>query len=236
MLAKRLNCDCLGWQLSLSTGHLIFVCLAVGLCLLLSLWQWQRAQDAKLRYQSYLNRAAQAETVLSSKAVYDFQQVKTTGHIKRLFLLDNQVHDGIVGWHVLAWLDTESGPVLVNLGWQPARKSEPKLTDFPDPIPISGLAKRPETGFMLGDALADPAWPGIMQQIDITLLRQTFGTELAPFVIYVRQAYGELIPIKPVPENKYPMHMGYVVQWLLIGLAGMIIFIFASRRNRDESQ
>lgn len=236
MLAKRLNCHCLGWQLSLNPAQLIFVCLAVGLCLLLSVWQWQRAQEAKTRYQSYLSRAVEPPVVLSDKAVQDFQPVSTSGHIERLFLLDNQIRDGIVGRHVLAWLDTDVGPVLVNLGWQAAGDAKPRKGTFPDPILISGLAKRPEPGLMLAEAREDPAWPDVMQQIDMALLRQAFGADLAPFVIVASQSHAGLKPVQPKPENKYPMHMGYVVQWLLIGLAGLIIFIFASRREQDESQ
>lgn len=231
MTVKRLSGNWFGWHYSVRPVYLLIVGSAIVLCLFLSHWQWQRAQQAEARYQQYLTQAVQPPVTLDSHPK-DYQYVITKGRINRLFLLDNQIHNGIVGWHVLAELRTDIGSVLVNLGWQSKQTSVPSLTDFASPIHISGPVKHPGTGLMLAPAQQDPTWPGVMQQIDIPLLNQHIGLDLAPFVIFADSSHADLMPVKLAPENKYPMHIGYAIQWLLIGLACLSGLWFACRRER----
>lgn len=230
MITKHVTLNWFGWQLSVQLTFFVFICCAVAICLMLSHWQWQRAQDAEQRYQTYLLRTQQAPVVLSS-SVRDYQQVEARGSIERLLLLDNQIRDGVVGWHVLAVLKTDQFPVLVNLGWQAATDTTPTLDQLPTDISVSGRVKQPEVGLMLAPAEQDPAWPGILQQIDIPLLNSHLDMQLAPFVIYINKRLAGLTPVSVTPENKYPMHIGYTVQWLLIAIAFVIGFIFACRQE-----
>ncbi len=230
MITKRVTLNWFGWQLSVQLMFFIFICCAVAICLMLSHWQWQRAQGAEQRYQTYLSRTEQTPVVLSS-SVKDYQQVEARGSIERLLLLDNQIRDGVVGWHVLAVLKTEQFPVLVNLGWQATTDTTPTIDLLPTNISVRGRVNQPEVGLMLAPAKQDPAWPGIMQQIDIPLLNSHLDTQLAPFVIYDNKGLLGLAPVSVAPENKYPMHIGYTVQWLLIAVAFVIGFIFACRQE-----
>lgn len=230
MITKRITLNWFGWQLSVQLMFFVFISCVVAICLMLSHWQWQRAQDAEQRYQTYLSRNQQAPVVLSS-SVRDYQQVEARGSIERLLLLDNQIHDGVVGWHVLAVLKTKQFPVLVNLGWQAATDTTTTLDLFPTDISVSGWVKQPEVGLMLAPAEKDPAWPGILQQIDIPLLNSHLDMQLAPFVIYDNKGLLGLAPVSVAPENKYPMHIGYSVQWLLIAVAFVTGFIFVCRQE-----
>lgn len=230
MITKRVTLNWFGWQLSVQLMFFVFICCVVAICLMLSHWQWQRAQDAEQRYQTYLSRTQQVPVELSS-SVRDYQRVEARGSIERLLLLDNQIRDGVVGWHVLAVLKTAQFSVLVNLGWQAATDTTPALDLLPTDISVSGWVKQPEVGLMLAPAEEDPAWPGILQQIDIPLLNSHLDMQLAPFVIYDNKGLLGLAPVSVAPENKYPMHIGYTVQWLLIAIAFVIGFIFACRQE-----
>lgn len=217
------------WQLSIPPGYLLFTVFAISLCLILSLWQWQRGEDAKARYQQFLQQSEQAPLNWQGGQPAPYQPLKVTGQIQRVFLLDNQIRNGTIGWHVLAELATDFGPVLINLGWQSRQSPAPEVTDFASPLQISGLTSYPQVGLMLAPALDDPAWPRVMQQIDIPLLRQQLGSPLAPFMIVADNSLAGLEPVKAAPENKTAMHIGYAVQWLLIGLACLLFLFFTSR-------
>lgn len=199
-------------------AYLLIVGSVILLCLLLSGWQYQRAQQAETRYQHYLNELKQPAASLSAD-MNNYQRVQFSGSVNQLFLLDNQILDGQVGWHVLADIDTEIGPLLVNMGWQSKQMSLRKPADFPSPINIVGQVKWPEPGLMLAPAEQDPAWPGVMQQIDIPLLNHYQSRHFAPFVVFADYSFAGLAPISVSPENKQPMHLGYALQWLLIALA-----------------
>jgi len=215
---------------SFRPGYLLFAAFAISLCLFLSHWQWQRAQAAQDRHQRFLQQQETPPVPLSDTAA-EFQRVIANGHIERLFLLDNQIHQGQVGWHVIALLSNQKRPVLVNLGWTAKAEAKPTLSDFTGVANISGRTKTPETGLMLADAQEDPAWPGVLQQIDIPLLNQHLDTDLFPFVMYADPASTQFIAVEAAPANKYPMHMGYAVQWLLIAIACGVVTVIACRRR-----
>ena len=103
-------------------------------------------------------------------------------------------------------------------------------------IEVQGLIREPQAGFMLQESNLDPNWPKLMQQIEIPLLNQRLESELFPFVLYAENQIGQLIPVPIKMENKYYMHVGYAIQWLLIGLAGIICFIVISRKEYKENE
>lgn len=216
-------------------AYLLIVGSAIMLCLLLSGWQYQRAQEAETRYQHYLAELTQPAAPLSAEMV-NYQRVQFSGSVNQLFLLDNQILDGQVGWHVLADVDTPIGPLLVNLGWQSKQMAIRKPGDFANPINIIGQVKWSEPGLMLAPAHQDPAWPGVMQQIDIALLNQYQSRHFAPFVVYADHSFAGLAPTPVSPENKHAMHIGYALQWLLIALAFVVGIYFACRQEPKHAQ
>jgi len=223
------------WKVSVQISFLIFACFAVLVCGALANWQWQRAQQADKLFQDYQLQESRPESILS-ESPEAYQKVALTGTVKKHYFLDNQHHQGTVGWHVLAEVQTQRFLLLVNLGWQ-AKQSKLVLKEsLPDTISVQGLIRQPQVGFMLQDAEQDPNWPLLLQQIDIPRLNQHQGYELFPFVLYADNAIGQLIPAPIKIENKFYMHIGYAVQWLLIGLAGLIAFIYYSRTEYTENE
>lgn len=229
----RFTWTCFNWTLSVPLPYFVFVCCAVVLCLLLSHWQWQRAQAAAARYEQYQAQVSQqARPLLSSSQQY--QKVAITGEIKHLLLLDNQIYQGLVGWHVLAAVHTNQGTILVNLGWQSKRSQFIQQSDLANPITLQGMLKKPQPGLMLQAAKTDPNWPQVLQQIQIPLLNEHFGYELLPFVLYADAPIANLVPVVAAIDNKYPMHLGYAVQWLLI--AGVCVFGFIYFCRQEQKQ
>ena len=235
MTDNRFICSCYGWKLSVHVPYLIFVCCALLLCLFLSNWQWQRAKAADVRYNQYKLQATLPVSGLA-ESLQEYQRVSISGEIKNHFFLDNQIVQGIAGWHVLAEVQTNNILLLVNLGWLPKQAQLSLQQALPDQIEVQGLIKKPQPGFMLETAAHDPSWPQLLQQIQIPLLNEHFAYELSPFVLYAETPITNLIPAPLTMENKYPMHLGYAIQWFLIGGVGFSWFIYICRQEMKENE
>jgi len=232
---NRLLWSCYGWKLSVHVPYLLFVCCALVLCLFLSNWQWQRATAADLRYSNYLQQSSLPALDLD-EANQNYQKVAITGQIKNHFFLDNQVYQGVAGWHVLAEVQTHQELILVDLGWQAKNEALTLLEALPKEIEVQGLIKQAEPGLMLESAAHDPKWPRLLQQIEIPLLNEHFAYELSPFVLHAETHVAKLIPTPITLENKYAMHLGYAIQWLLIGCVGFSWFIYLCRQEQTEHE
>ncbi len=223
------------WKLSIQLPYLVFVCCAVVLCLMLSLWQWQRAELAEIRYEQYQVQASMPASALSTSS-QQYQRVAITGTIKNLMFLDNQIYQGSVGWHVLAVVQTNQGMILVNLGWQSKRSQLLQQMDLPKLIELQGMLKLPRPGFMLQAANKDPNWPQLLQQIQIPLLNEHYGYQLIPLVLYADTPIANLIPATAAIDNKYPMHLGYAIQWLMIAGVCVFGFIYFCRQEHKQNE
>jgi surfeit locus 1 family protein len=232
---QRYMCSCFNWKLSIPLPYFVFVCCAVVICLLLSRWQWQRAESAAIRYEQYQAQVSQLAIALSPSP-QQYQKVAITGEIKNLLLLDNQIYQGSVGWHVLATVQTQQGNILVNLGWQSKRSPLIKQSELANPIEIQGILKKPQSGFMLQAANKDPNWPQVLQQIQIPLLIEHYGYKLLPFVLYADAPVANLVPAPVATDNKYYMHLGYAIQWLLIAGICVIGFIYFCRQEHKQNE
>ena len=235
MVKNRFIWSLFNWKISVQIPFLLFACFAVVICSTLANWQWQRAQLADALFQAYQLQESRPESVLS-ESPEDYQKVALSGQVKNYYFLDNKTHQGIGGWHILAEVQTNKFLVLVNLGWQPKQKKLVLKMPLPEYLEVQGLIRKPQAGFMLQRADLDPNWPKLMQQIEIPLLNQHQKSELFSFVLHAENQIGQLIPAPIKMENKVYMHIGYAIQWLLIGLAGIICFIVVSRKEYKENE
>ena len=229
-MAKQFSWTGFGWTWSVRPGYALLVFCIVCLCLTLALWQWQRAQSAAARYLQYQQQLMQPSSPLTASSK-NYQKVTTHAQIRQLFFLDNQIHQGKAGFFVIAEAETKAGLLLVSLGWQSRQSMRTTLSDLPQVLAIEGILVKPEPGLMLAAAVADPAWPETMQQIQIPLLNQHFGYQLLPFVLHAEVSPAPLATVPFRIKNKYPMHLGYVIQWLLIALVFLIGFVFVCRQR-----
>lgn len=235
MINKRFVWTFLNRKFSVQISFLAFVIFAIVLCLSLANWQWQRAQAADSLFASYQLQESQPESVLS-ESPEAYQKVAISGHVKKHFFLDNQILQGIAGWAVIAEVETSQFNVLVNLGWQARQQDLILESELPGYLEVQGLIRLPQQGFMLQSAEHDPNWPTLLQQIDIDLLNDYFGYQFFPFVLYAENQVNNLIPMPIKMENKFYMHIGYAIQWLLIGLACLIGFLYVSRSEQSENE
>jgi cytochrome oxidase assembly protein ShyY1 len=200
---------------------------------MLSQWQYQRGLGADARFTQQESNTLE-NTVLINNVTKDYQWVNVRGEIIQTFLLDNRVLNQNVGRLLIALVETENQKVLVNLGWQPITQEIKPAFKVPKVINITARTKRPSKGFNLMNISDDPIWPALQQQIDIEALERYLGYSLFPFVLHSQMPTNQWKLFPLVSKNKYAMHMGYSMQWLLLALAGCIMFCFISFTKKKD--
>jgi len=227
-------------QFSSGVYFFLFTSFAVILCVLLSFWQWQRGAAANERYLLQQEKNQYAAVALSNQAD-EYKKVQISGDVVAHYLLDNRSRERNAGREVLVEVtlnieDSLYDRVLVNIGWQPRTSNLELAHVLPEFIAIEGVTKIPKAGFVLQDPLLDPSWPSLLQNVDLDLLGEHGGHVYYPAVIY------SVTPVSDWPlsvlsiKNKYQMHLGYALQWALLGIACLLLFLKISiSRINDES-
>ena len=204
----------------------------------LGFWQLQRADE-----KEQLLAQQQMQPVLTSAAlVYEknieklnHSQIKTKGRIltERIWLLDNQVHQGRVGYKVLAELELSQFnqfKIMVDWGWIPAEKQRSQLPQVAlsnNEVEVSGLLKtKGFNQFVLAET-QESGWPRRVQSLA--------ELELPLGVIYAQTNKGGALPqtykVVVMPPEK---HKAYALQWFLLAVASVFVFWFASRRGGQQ--
>ena len=222
---------------SFSWGHSLSFAAIFLICLLLSLWQWDKARHFSKLDNSHL---------LEDHTENDVSG-RLSGHwLNAQFLLDNRTHKGRVGYFQLGLfrVSGESSARVINLGWLPA----PVLrSDIPTPFLPSGLQAvhiqstalvRPKTW---GDSSwASPKnsdWPKRIQAIDLDQLSAQANTGLISG--YWKLLEGEGKKIEPEKASAYiskHRHQGYALQWFFIALCALSIAVIHNIKSRIKQQ
>ncbi|WP_448565886.1 SURF1 family protein [Thalassotalea ganghwensis] len=238
----------LNWYLVLVT-LLVFA----GLCKL-GFWQLARAVEKEQRLsriESYHDKQHfSLKQVLTMTAVNEDINdlpIKVNGEFEQniLFLLDNQVHQGQVGYRVLQVLNIDTSAVLVNLGWIAAesyRENLPQVSPLTGIHTITGHIRIVEKGIVLADEnLQQQSWPKRIQAIDLNKISQNIGQKLLPFVVYLdkKEDIGFAKNWQPIvmPPEK---HRGYAFQWFSLAVAWLVLMFSASiywaRQNNNKDK
>ena len=92
-------------------------------------------------------------------------------------------------------------------------------------------------GFTLADEIgAEQGWPKRIQGIDLAILSTQLAMPLQGFIGYRNEADGIATPHYQSVVMGPDKHYAYAVQWLLIGLACVVIAYFAMRRRGYENK
>jgi surfeit locus 1 family protein len=218
----------------------------------LGVWQIHRATEKKVLFA----HEAAAETAAPQPLGFQ-NKSQNTGplslHVRarglydpaHLFLLDNRVHDGQVGYYLLAPLQLNpaagnKSAVLINLGWVPlgaSRQQRPKVSVPITDVTVTGLALKPDKPpFTLqGSQEFSSGWPNVIQAVQPERMAQLLGYPLLPVVIYPDGS--EVMAIRERAMHAFgPMrHYGYAAQWF--GFAVILVGLYLRhgfKRARDK--
>lgn len=223
---------------------------AAGIALTLALanWQLSRAHEKE-------GRAAQLETLAKDPPVplaasearvedIEWRQVTARGRFEPRYgvLIDNRIHRGVAGYHVVMPLEIRSGGggagryVLVNRGWiagNPARARLPEVKTPAGTVEVSGLAVTPSRRFL---ELAPGAAEGrVWQNLTLERYREAFPLVLQPVVIQQESPLDDgLVREWDPPNLGVDKHYGYAFQWLALALTILMFYLVTHVRRTPE--
>lgn len=155
---------------------------------------------------------------------------------RRVYL--TRLYQGRYGYDVLTPFQPAGSNawVLVDQGWVAVNPRSQRIALLPEPSGNKSITGRVkvinEASFVLGgNVLSAGGWPLIVQNLDWTLLKQRLPG-LETFIIR-QSAPANRIFVRDWPvTNMLPQrHMAYAVQWFLMALVLLIVFIVFSRKN-----
>lgn len=220
---------------------------AVGVFASLSVWQYQRAA-----YKEQVAQAVAQQTVLPAidlnQTAVDwpaqrFRPATVTGtwETGNSLLLDNIVHHGKAGYHVITPLQLTNGQhILVNRGWVEVGADRQKLPAIATPtgvVQLSGTLDLPRSKpvFLFGDVPADVEGNQRWLYLDIPYFAQKLGFPLMPYTLLQSSDSADgLRRDWPVYENKAGMHIGYSIQWGAFALIALGAYLYLNTHKKEN--
>jgi len=216
----------------------LLTALLLALFVRLGFWQLQRAGEKRAILAQHEQGLQQPPLVLeagmseAATAMHRRLIVEGRYDVAHQVLLDNRVHNGVAGYHVLTPLKLTGSDtaVLVNRGWLPVGASRRKLPELPLPtaaLRITGTASAPPgTIFKLAPGEAYTAgWPKVAQHVRPDELAVVLHYPLLPYIVLLDsdQQHGLVRDWKPVAMQP-GKHSSYAMQWF--GLAALLFMIY----------
>lgn len=235
-----------GWKMTL------FTVLFAPLLFSLGSWQLVREQEKILLQQEYEAKQS-AEPISADTLDWRQEGLGFTGVVadgtydnEHVFLLDNRVHEGKVGYEVLSPFVTDLGTeILVNRGWIPqgrTRAELPSVREIRGRVHIQGSIYVPlDDAFLLGseEEIGSDSGPSVVQDIDMSRIAGNLGVELAPYTVRLLPGSPGLEQANWQAVNMLPeKHRAYAVQWfaMLTALIGMFVYFGFKNPRMDQNR
>lgn len=222
----------------------LFLLLLAALFLRLGFWQLERKAEKQQLFDSF-EQAPRLELTQALSGYAQFARIEAWGRFdrRRHLLLDNRMHEGRAGVHVLTPFELRDGrQILVNRGWLPMppdRRSLPAFETDGEWRTITGILTRPVSdGPRLGEAdrLDRENWPQLVTYLDLEQASEALDTTLQPWLVQLdaQDAAGfsgrDWQPAVMGPE----VHGAYALQWFALALATLIIWLTLGYRRALE--
>jgi surfeit locus 1 family protein len=217
----------------------------------LGTWQLRRADESR-DLAAQFAAGAGAAPLQAPPAAFDeaerFRRLTVRGAYVdgSQFLLDNMLHDGTAGYHVLTpmRLDGSSRWLLVNRGWVPSgldRRLLPAVDVGTEPRTVTGRIERlPRPGLNLGESarVADRVPLAVVEYPTTTELAERIGEPLFDYELLLDPAEPDgYLRDWQAPGLGPDRHLAYAGQWLLLAagavVAAVTIGIRTARHPRE---
>jgi cytochrome oxidase assembly protein ShyY1 len=208
-------------------------------------WQRHRAAEKALLRDRFERAAAEAPVDLATTGLdpgaLRFRAVRAAGEFDAAaqVLIDNQVHAGVPGYHVVTPLKLGAGRVvLVDRGWVAAGARRAELPAVPPPagpVVVLGRVNLPPARYL--ELQADPGTGPVRQNLDIARIAAASGLALLPFVVEQTGAVGDgLVRDWPAPDFGIDQHRSYMVQWYAFAALGCALWLTLNWRPREAGR
>lgn len=224
----------------------------------LGFWQLERA-EMKERWQAELTHRQSSAPLTYAQLVSFPAAEQVTGYrlsvlaspaSSQIFLLDNQVFKGRVGYLALQPMQiTADGPwMLVELGFIAAgldRRILPGVDVIEKEVSLNGRLYQKQANPMSSALMPEAGWPKRIQNLNLGEISQLLGQPLAPAVLQPDHLDGIDLPHPwtPIPLSSQK-HRGYALQWFSMALAFALLILYSiysrrvktPRKQQDESR
>lgn len=196
------------------------------------------------RTQSAMHRPPmQIGSMLVEAGIFDQQPVAARGRWlgEKSILLDNKVHNGIAGYHVVTPLRIEGSSiaVLVNRGWVAAPRLRTELPALPalaqTLVEVKGVARIPPMKTF--ELAADRTQGIIWQHLTLERFRAWSGLEVQPVILLQTDEAGDGLVRDWLPADSGALkHWGFALVWYLAAAAAAIsVIVFSVERRHHEA-
>jgi surfeit locus 1 family protein len=212
-------------------------------------WQGRRMHEKERLRAQYDAAASAAPVALPALAAaadwhaWRYRRVRLEGAFDaaRGILIDNRVHGGRAGYHVVTPFALADGRVvLVNRGWVAQGPTRAELPSVPTPegrVAIDGRINVPAAGYLELDRAA-PAGR-LWQNLDPARFAAASGIAVLPIVVEETAPDGGaagLVRAWPAPDFGVDKHRGYRLQWYaLAATTAALCAFFLLRRRRGPT-
>lgn len=219
------------WKLSLA------VLLLLPVLVSLSIWQVQRAAEKGELQQLWLSQQAlQPKDFLASDEFTPYQRVRAQGKFapEKYWLRENQFINGKLGYNVIMRFDTANGETLaIDRGWVEGnayRDFIPQVSTPSETIVVTGTLSAPSDSMLIREAeVSAKTWPHKILEIDLPVMGKQAQVEFYPKVLRLDADSAAAFVVDWKPVNMSPAkHYGYAVQWGLMALVLLVLYLFAS--------
>jgi surfeit locus 1 family protein len=236
----RLSLDVGRWRFrpalvpGLVAGALVIATVAAGN------WQTRRAEE-KIQLARRLDEAARAPALSvprepAAAETFEHRRVVARGRYvaSATLLLDNKVHAGVAGYHVLTPLRLEGSDmhVLVDRGWIAAgdRRALPAVPTPQGPVAVEGIVGLPPRRIL---ELAPESGAGpLRENLVIERERERLGLALQPFVVLQTSAADDgLVREWERPDTNVARHRSYALQWYSFAALAVVFYVLVCTRR-----
>lgn len=211
-------------------------------------WQLNRAEfkrQLQAEYDRYQTAPARhLGWALESVEDLRFRRLTVRGRYDpdHQILLDNRVHQGQAGYHVITPLRIEGGDtrVLVNRGWVatgPDRQRLPVVVPPAGLMEITGVATVPARGFQLGATrAAEAGWQRVWPYLDVAEYAQAAPFAVQPVVLLLDpDGPGDgLVRHWLRLDAGIRTHQGYALTWFSLAVALAAIYLLVNIRRESD--
>jgi surfeit locus 1 family protein len=233
------------WQFAPTLWPTLAALFFFALTLWLGNWQSERAETKRAlqaRYDTATREAAihVGGTLLERDSLlYRKLEVRGVFDDAHTILLDNRVHAGVAGYHVLTPLRIDGSrlSILVNRGWVAAGRAREQLPLIPTPrgqVQLEGIAVDPHSRYV---ELVHTAPQGrVWQNLDFVRYAAVTHLTLQPVLLLQTSAQQDgLLRAWPRPDTGVSMHVGYAFQWYSLATTLAVLWLVMNvKRHRDD--
>lgn len=204
---------------------------ALPILLLLGNWQVNRGAEKRELEYKYLEQLTGLPQEPEVQALNTpFKTIKLQGvYESNYFLLDNQIHDGQVGfWVIQSFLDHKYGRFLLNRGFTPGFADRRALPSVHVPVGNISLIATvwPDLGLIpiLDDAQWNDGWPKQVQRLEID--RMAALVDAYPIELRLELGQPGVLAAAPFAQNfSDEKHKGYALTWYGLSITLVLGFI-----------